>query len=97
VDTATVSVTVSASTTLPDAVDDSKTTDEDTPTTITILSNDSDPDGDTLTVSGVSQPAHRAVKLNLDGTVTYTPATDYHGMDSFSYTITDDDGRIRRR
>jgi len=92
VDTATVSVTVSASTTLPDAVDDSKTTDEDTPTTITILSNDSDPDGDTLTVSGVSQPAHGAVKLNLDGTVTYTPATDYHGMDSFSYTITDDDG-----
>ncbi len=42
----------------PVAVDDAATTAEDTAMTVTVLTNDSDLDGDTLAVSSVSTPAH---------------------------------------
>ena len=57
-----------------------------------MLSNDSDLDGDTISVSSVTQPAHGAVVINTDGTVTYTPAANYNGADSFTYTISDGQG-----
>jgi outer membrane protein OmpA-like peptidoglycan-associated protein len=57
---------------------------------IDVLANDSDPDGDTLTVKSVSMPAHGTATATASG-VTYTPAPDYLGQDSFTYTI--DDGR----
>ena len=46
----------------------------------------------TLTVTGVAATAatHGTVVLNADNTVTYTPAANYNGPASFSYTITDD-------
>ena len=37
-------------------------------------------------------PAHGTATVNADGTVTYTPAANYHGADSFSYTIGDGNG-----
>ena len=48
----------------PVAIDDSATTDEDTPVTIDILSNDNDVDGDTLAVDSVSQPANASVSTS---------------------------------
>jgi hypothetical protein len=75
----------------PDAVDDSRTTDEDTPLTINVLANDTDPDGDALTVTALGGAAHGSLTLNPDGTITYSPSANYHGGDSFTYTI--DDGR----
>ena len=37
-------------------------------------------------------PAHGTAMLNADGTFTYTPAADFNGADSFSYTIGDGNG-----
>ena len=55
-----------------------------------ILDNDDMIDGATL--SSVEQPDHGTIVVNDDGTVTYTPDADYNGPDSFTYTITDEDG-----
>ena len=71
----------------PQAVDDAAETPEDTPVTIDVLANDSDSDGDTLTVVEVSAPAHGTVVLVDAGTVRYTPEPDYHGSDRFTYVV----------
>ena len=59
---------------------------------ITVLGNDSDPNGDPLTVTTVSDPANGGTVINPDGTVTYTPDKDFNGTDSFTYTISDGNG-----
>src|SRR5207249_4616770 len=82
--TATVNVTINAP---PVAVNDSATTQQNTAKTISVLANDNDPDGDPLTVTGATAPAHGSVVVNGDGTITYTPSNGYHGVDSFTYTI----------
>jgi len=90
--TVTVNVTVTSINHPPVAVDDSATTPQDTPVTISVLSNDSDPDaGDTLTVASVTQGAHGLVTNNGDD-VTYTPNPGFSGTDSFTYTINDGHG-----
>ena len=91
-DIATVTITVDPVNDGPDAVDDADTTDEDTPVTILVLDNDTDVDGDTLTVTGTTAPSNGSVAINGDGTVTYTPDPDFHGIDSFTYTISDGNG-----
>jgi subtilisin family serine protease len=73
----------------PEAVDDVAATAEDTSTDVDVLANDSDADGDPLTVTAVSAPAHGAASINADGTVLYAPAPDYHGPDAFTYTVGD--------
>jgi VCBS repeat-containing protein len=78
----------------PSTVDDAAITAEDSPVGIAVLTNDSDLDGDTLVVSGVSLPAHGTATANADGTITYTPAADYNGPDSFTYTIADQHGGV---
>ena len=74
----------------PSAADDAGTTVVDTPVQIDVLSNDFP--GDTPTsITGVTQGASGGV--STDGTtVTYTPDGGFIGDDSFTYTITDDDG-----
>jgi uncharacterized repeat protein (TIGR01451 family) len=75
----------------PVADDDSAATDEDNAVTVNVLANDSDEDGDTLTVTAVSNPANGTA--TTDGTsVTYTPDTDFNGTDSFTYTANDGNG-----
>ena len=76
----------------PTAADDSATTDEDAAATIAVLGNDGDADGDALTLATVSAPAHGTATANADGTILYTPAGNYSGADSFSYTINDGQG-----
>ncbi|MEM7332261.1 MAG: tandem-95 repeat protein, partial [Chloroflexota bacterium] len=89
--TATVTVTVNNENDAPDAVDDSTTTDEDVAVIIDVLDNDSDLDGDNLTVDSVTDPANGAV-FNNGTNVTYTPDADFNGADSFTYTIIDGNG-----
>lgn len=77
----------------PVAVDDSASTTEDTPVTVAVLANDSDPNGDALTVVSVGVPMHGTAVVNPDNTVTYMPNPDIFGAsDSFTYTIDDGNG-----
>ncbi len=62
------------------------------PVTIAVLANDSDPNGDALTVTSAGQGQHGTVAVNPDSTVTYTPAAGFTGTDSFAYTVTDSQG-----
>jgi hypothetical protein len=89
--TASVTVIITSLNDAPVAVADSATTAEDTPVSVAVLANDSDVDGDALTVSGVTQAAAGRVSPN-GTTVTYTPNADFHGLDRFTYTISDGQG-----
>ncbi len=72
----------------PVAVDDDMTTAEDTPAATDVITNDTDLNGDTLTVTVVGPPTHGAV-IHDSTTVTYTPDLDFFGSDSFTYTVSD--------
>ncbi len=88
--TANVTVTIGGNAP-PLATNDAATTPEDEPVTIPVLANDSDPDGDALTVAGVTAPTNGTAET--DGTtVTYTPEADFNGTDSFAYTVADGAG-----
>lgn len=54
-----------------------------------VLANDSDPNGDRLTASLITGPAHGSLELNADGSLRYTPEADYNGTDSFTYRAAD--------
>src|SRR4029077_19301158 len=96
-DTATVSVTVSPVADAPVAHDDTATLAEDSSaTTVDVLGNDTDVDNLTppanagLSVASATNGAHGTVAIALDGlSVSYTPAANYNGPDSFTYTVTD--------
>jgi Big-like domain-containing protein/concanavalin A-like lectin/glucanase superfamily protein/cellulase (glycosyl hydrolase family 5) len=92
-DTATITIQVREVTTTtnnaPNAVDDSATTTKDTAKTTSVLSNDNDPDGDTLTVTSVTNPPHGTATKNAAGTITYMPDAGYVGADTYQYTISD--------
>ncbi|MBD3841091.1 MAG: DVUA0089 family protein, partial [Campylobacterales bacterium] len=71
------------------------TTDEDTSTIIpasTLLANDTDADGDTLTISSVQDATHGTVSLDADGNVVFTPEANYTGEATFTYTVSDGQG-----
>ena len=89
---ATVTINVENINQDPNAVDDPAiTTDEDIPVIIPVLINDSDPDGDSLTVASVTVPTSGTT--STDGTtVTYTPSPNFSGVDQFVYTIIDGNG-----
>ena len=89
---AAVEVTVLSVNDPPEAEDDEATTDEDMALTVDVLANDTDPDGDDLRVESVSAPAHGTTGVASDGGVTYTPAANYHGVDRFTYVVSDPDG-----
>jgi len=91
-DTATVTVTVGEpKNTAPVAVDDSATTNIGQPVTLTTLSNDSDADGDTLTITSVGTPSNGTAVIS-GGEIIYTPNPGFTGVDTFSYTISDGNG-----
>ncbi len=91
-DSAVVTVTVTALNYPPTAVNDSATTHAGTPVTIAILANDSDANGDVLSVTSTGPAAYGTVAVNPDKTVTYTPVAWYVGTDSFTYAIADGKG-----
>ncbi len=65
---------------------------EDSRLTGNVLRGSSDVDGDELQVSNFSQPAHGVVVVNKSGEFSYQPAENFHGTDSFTYTISDGNG-----
>ncbi len=79
----------------PTATDDTLSTNEDTAVVLDVLANDTDSDGtiDPTTLQIVTPPSHGSISVNpVTGAVTYTPAPDYNGQDSFTYTVKDNDG-----
>jgi hypothetical protein len=86
---AKVSIKVSPINEPPSANDDADSTNEDTSVLIDVLANDGDPDDDPLTVTGLTQPANGTATVNADQTVTYSPATDFNGTDTFTYRAAD--------
>ncbi len=88
-DTATVTVSVAPVNDPPDAINDSATANEGGSVAIVVLANDTDLEGNALTVTAASTPAHGTATINGNGTITYTPAPNYTGSDSFTYTISD--------
>ena len=83
----TVNMTVLAVNDPPRAADDSAETAEDTAVTVAVLANDSDADGDALTVMQVTAAAHGAARLTGAGTVEYAPEPDYYGSGGFSCVV----------
>ena len=92
-DTATFSIEVASVSDTPDAVDDAILTDQGHAVEIEILANDSDADGDEFWFVEHSAPLNGTVRWSdSDRMMTYEPNPDVFGVDSFTYTITDDDG-----
>jgi VCBS repeat-containing protein len=93
---ATVSLNVLHVNHAPTAVGDSYSVNENTTLNVPapgVLGNDSDPDsGDTLTAALNTGVAHGSLTLNANGSFSYTPANNYYGPDSFSYTLSDGHG-----
>jgi len=85
----TVTVTVEAAPDAPVAVEDASETAEDTAVSIAVTANDTDADGDDVSIESVTQGAHGTVTDNGDGSVTYTPEADFNGTDTFTYVATD--------
>ena len=92
-DTGQVSITVTPVNDDPNAVNDALTTPANTAGQVNVLANDTDVDGDTLTVTTLTPTAaHGTVSCTAAGVCTYTPNADYDGSDSFTYEISDGNG-----
>ena len=93
-DVASVTIVVNPVNDPPVAANDFVTIDEDNPVTVDVLTNDVDPDlnreGDNLTIKSVSGVDHGSVAIaeNLK-TLTFTPATNWNGSETFAYIIKD--------
>jgi hypothetical protein len=90
---ATVSIKVKAVNDPPDTKDDKVSTREDVSiSVIDVLTNDTDPEGDSLNITAVTQGKNGSVKINTDNTLSYTPKANFNGSDSFTYTVCDSKG-----
>jgi len=88
--TITINITVTPVNDAPVANSPAITTVQNTPKTGVVTATDVD--GDQLTFTVSSAPAHGTVTIANDGTYTYTPATGYSGPDSFTITVSDGKG-----
>jgi len=90
----TFTITITPVNDAPVAFADQAATTQGVAVIIPVLANDTDVDGSTLTVTGVSASAGATVGVNADGTVTYRPAADFLGSDTFTYRAADGPGKI---
>ncbi|MEM8686901.1 MAG: tandem-95 repeat protein, partial [Pseudomonadota bacterium] len=90
-DTATVTITVNPVNDGPVALNDAASVDEDSAVTINVLANDSDLDGDALSVTAASA-GNGSVSIRPDGSLDYTPNANFNGTDTVTYTISDGNG-----
>ncbi|WP_318523005.1 retention module-containing protein, partial [Photobacterium leiognathi] len=100
--TSTVTIHVTPVNDAPVANPDSFTTDEDTSITVNLTKNDSDVDGDKLTVKEINGTSltggeqtvvvdNGKIVIAHDGGMTFVPSDNYHGDVTVPYTITDGD------
>ncbi|EGR0622302.1 tandem-95 repeat protein [Vibrio parahaemolyticus] len=88
-DEANVTVTVTPVNDSPVAVDDTVSTQEDTVVIIDVLPNDSDVDGDKLSIQSASVPKEQGTVEVVDGKLVFTPAENFNGHAEITYTVTD--------
>ncbi|MFW1382206.1 tandem-95 repeat protein [Vibrio parahaemolyticus] len=88
-DEAKVSVTVTPVNDSPVAVDDTTSIQEDTAVTIDVLTNDTDVDGDKLSIESASVPKEQGTVEVVDGKLVFTPAENFNGQAEITYTVTD--------
>jgi outer membrane protein OmpA-like peptidoglycan-associated protein len=86
--TAAARINITVANRAPVAVADTAATSSGGPVTINPLTNDTDADGDTLTLTAVSTPANGTARI-VGTTVVYTPNAGFSGTDTFTYTISD--------
>lgn len=87
---AAVELTVNPVNDAPVAAYDSAVTAFNTAIAVNVLSNDTDADGNALSVGAITgMPANGSAVINPDNTITYTPNTGFSGTDRFYYTATD--------
>ncbi|WP_139127809.1 tandem-95 repeat protein, partial [Vibrio parahaemolyticus] len=85
----TVEVNVTPVNDAPVAKDDIATTQEDTAVTIDVLPNDTDADGDKLSIESASVPKEQGTVEVVDGKLVFTPAENFNGDAEITYTVTD--------
>ncbi len=88
-DEANVTVTVTPVNDSPVAVDDTTSIQEDTAVTIDVLTNDTDVDGDKLSIESASVPKEQGTVEVVDGKLVFTPAENFNGDAEITYTVTD--------
>ncbi|WP_274023802.1 tandem-95 repeat protein, partial [Vibrio parahaemolyticus] len=88
-ESAIVEVNVTPVNDAPVAKDDTAITDEDTPVTIDVLSNDTDVDGDKLSIQSATVPEAQGKVEIVDGKLVFTPAENFNGHAEITYTVTD--------
>jgi hypothetical protein len=94
-DEGTVIVTVvEAGGTLPDAVNDTTTTQAAVTVFIEVLANDSDADGDTLRIESFTLPANGTAVVVAGEVFRYAPRAGFVGTDTFAYTVGDGNGGL---
>ncbi len=92
-DSATVYLVVSPVNDAPVAAADYIETDENTSVEIDVLANDTDADGDALSVSDFDSTSENGGTVELvNGKLVYTPAEGFDGEDTFTYTVSDGNG-----
>ena len=87
-----VTVSVGAVNDAPEAVNDAVSTPENVALEIFVLGNDSDPEGDALSIVQIGVPANGTATDIGNGAILYTPIANFSGVDPFEYTITDSAG-----
>jgi len=75
----------------PDAVNDSINITSVGPVVLPVLANDTDPNGDSLSITSVSSPSS-GTAIQVGSGILYTPSGDFGSTDSFTYTISDGRG-----
>lgn len=93
-DTANVSIKVNSVNDPPIAVDDEVSTQEDTPITIEVLTNDYDIEGNSISIQSISTIDNGSLTINTNESISFYPDTNFVGTTHFNYTISDDLGGI---
>ncbi|MFW0977192.1 tandem-95 repeat protein, partial [Vibrio parahaemolyticus] len=88
-DEAKVTVTVTPVNDSPVAVDDTTSIQEDTAVTIDVLTNDTDVDGDKLSIESASVPKEQGTVEVVDGKLVFTPVENFNGDAEITYIVTD--------
>jgi hypothetical protein len=61
-----------------------------------VLANDTDPEGDDISLDGVTAPHHGHIVENDDSTLTYIADPGFAGEDTFFYWVEDEHGNFTK-